>query len=258
MNIVVLSPKNRGVGVTTIAHALAIEIKHRGEFVQLMDVNPDRPSLLNMYKSVAAHKGETIEGMTNLIQLIRTGTVTPEDMSNCTVDLGVGAVCVTPNITLQEVMEIVGLTKNCQIGGRELYTVIDLNTDDSTSDVFKYVMQHADVCIFVMTQDVEHIENIKNCRQLNDKSLRDHGITTIYVVNRYEECAKQLKDIWNTMDIKSTKNWFKVRYNKHVLQVKSKGLYVPYAKALHDSNDPDIATTKADISRIASYSLNRH
>lgn len=257
MNIVVLSPKNRGVGVTSTALALAIEIKHRGEFVQLMDVNADRPSLLEMYKSIPKHKGEVVEGMTNLTQLIRTGTVNPEDLSNCAVDLGVDTVCVTPNISLHEIMEIIGLTKNCQIEGRNFYTVIDLNTEDSSSDLFKHCLQNADVCVFVMTQDIEHIINIKNCRQLNDKALQEHGISTVYVVNRFEECATSLKDIWNTMEVKNTKNWFKVRYNKHVLQVKSKGLYSAFSKALHDSNDPDIATTKADISRIAGFALNR-
>lgn len=257
MNIVVLSPKNRGTGVTMTAYALAIEIKHRGEFVQLLDVNSERPSLLNMYRSMPKHKGEVVDGMSKLTQLIRTGTVNPEDMSNSAVDMGVETVCITPEITQHEIMEIVGLTKKCQIEGRNLYTVIDLNVEDSSSELFRHCMQQADVCIFVMTQDTEHITNINNCRQLNDKSLRDHGINTIYVVNKFEECAMQLKDIWELMDVKSTKNWFKVRYNKHVLQVKSKSLYIPFAKALHDSNDPDIATTKADISRIASYALSR-
>lgn len=257
MNIVVLSPKNRGTGVTAIAHALAIEIKHRGEFVQLIDVNANRPSLLEMYRSIPKHKGEAVEGMTALTQLIRTGTVNPEDLSNCAIDLGVDTVCVTPNITLQEIMEIIGLTKNCQIEGRNFYTVIDLNTSDSSSDLFKHCLQNADVCVFVMTQDIEHINNIKNCHQLNDKALHDHGISTVYVVNRFEECALSMKDIWNSMDVKSDKNWFKVRYNKHILQVKSKALYDAFSKALHDSNDPDIATTKADISRIAGYALNR-
>ena len=257
MNIVVLSPKNRGVGITMTAYALALEIKHRGEFVQLMDVNPDRPSLLNMYKSVPKHRGEAVDGMTNLTQLIRTGTVNPEDLSNCAVDMGVDTVCVTPNITLPEIMEIVGLTKKCQIEGRNFYTIIDLNIENSSSELFKHCLQNADVCVFVMTQDIEHIINIKNCRQLNDKALQEHGISTIYCVNRYEECAMPLKDIWDMMEVKSTKNWFKVRYNKHVLQVKSRGFYAQFAKALHDSNDPDIATIKADISRIASYALNR-
>lgn len=258
MNIVVLSPKNRGVGVTMTAYTLAIELKHRGEFAQLIDVNPDRPSLQNMFKSVAKNKGESTDGMTNLTQLIRTGTVSPEDMSSCAIDLGVDAVCVTPNITQQEVMEIVTLTKNCQVEGRNFYTVIDLNTDDSSSELFKHCLQLADVCVFVMTQDIEHIINIKNCRQLNDKALKDHGITTIYVVNRFDECAMQLKDIWNMMEVKDTKNWFKLRYNKHVLQVKSRGFYTQYAKALHDSNDPDIGPIKTDISRVASYALARH
>lgn len=258
MNIVVLSPKNRGVGVTSLAYSLAIEIKHRGEFVQLMDVNPTRTSLLNMFTSVPKNKNEKTTGMSELTQLIRTGTVSPEDMASCAVDLGINAVCVTPNMTIQEVMEIVSLTQKCQVGGRNFYTVIDLNTCDSSSELFKYCLQHADVCVFVMTQDIEHILNIKNCRQLNDKALHEHGIATIYAVNRFEECALQLKDIWNMMDVKNTKNWFKVRYNKHMLQVKSKGLYTQYAKAMHDSNDPDIATIKTDVSRIASYALNRH
>lgn len=257
MNIVVLSPKNRGTGVTMMAYSLAIEIKHRGEFVQLLDVNPSRPSLYNMYKSAPKHKGETIEGMTNLTQLIRTGTVNPEDLSDCAVDMGVNTVCVTPNITLPEIMEIVTLTKKCQIEGRNFYTIIDLNIEDSGSDLFKHCLQNADICAFVMTQDIEHIMNIKNCRQLNDTALKSHGISTVYVVNKFEECALSMKDIWNCMDVKSDKNWFKVRYNKHVLQVKSKGFYTQYAKALHDSNDPDIATIKADISRIASFALNR-
>lgn len=258
MNVVVLSPKNRGVGVTSIAYSLAVELKHRGEFVQLMDVNHTRPSLMTMYKSIKKHTGEDLSGMTNLTQLVRTGTVSAEDMSNCTVDLGVNTICVTPNITNEEMIEIVELTKVSQIEGRNLYTIIDLNIEDSSSELFKEILKYANICIFTLTQDIEHLNNIKSCKQLNDKELKNHNIHTAYVVNRFEECVMSLKDIWKFMNAKDTKNWFKVRYNEHILQIKSKGLYEQFAQALRESNDPDIARVKADISRIASYVLRVH
>lgn len=258
MNIVVLSPKNRGIGVTSIAYMLAVELKHRGEFVQLIDMNTERTSFMNMYKSLSTSSDDDMNGITNLIQLIRTGTINAEDMENCGVDLGVTTICVTPSVMQSELQEIVTLTKNCAIEGRSLYTVIDLNIEDSSSNLFKHVVRNADVCLFVLSQDVEHVKNTADSKSLNDKSLREHGIHTAYIVNRFEECALQLKDIWKRMNVKDTKCWFKVRYNKHILQVKSKGLYVQFAKAMHESNDPDVAQVKTDIARVASYVLSRH
>lgn len=258
MNIVVLSPSNRGVGVSSVAHILATELMHRGEFVQLMDVNHNRPSYMNMYKSVKAHEGEEIDGMANMIQFIRTETINADDMKQCAIDLGVPTICVTPSITDDEVKSIVSVTKNCQIDGRTLYTVIDMNIEDSHDELFKYITTNANICIFVLTQDVEHIHNINQCRQLNDQALREHKIHTAYVVNRFEECALSLKDIWANMNVKDTKCWFKVRYNEHILQTKSKGLYTQFSKALRESNDTDVAKVKADIAKVASYVLSKH
>lgn len=255
MNIVVLSPRNRGTGVTSVAYTLAIELKHRGEFVQIMDINKNRPSLMNLYKSIRGNEKEEVVGITNLSQLVRTGTLSAEDMTNCAVDLGVNAVCITPNTTDKEIMEIVSLTRSCQIGGRELYTIIDMNLENDTCELFREIIKNANLCVFVLTQDIEHINNTNNCRQLNDKALREHGINTCYVINRYEECGLQIKDIWKMMNIKDTKCWFKIRYCRALMMTKSKSLFISYSKALHDSLDPDTAKIKTDISRIANYAL---
>ena len=257
MNIVVLSPKNRGMGVTTVAYALGIELKNRGEFVQVMDLNPARPSFYNMVRAVPKYQAKQIDGMVKLAQLIRTGTVIAEDMTNCAEDMGVDMIPVISEITTKETSDIISVTKTCQIGGRTLYTIIDLNTDDANSDLFKAAIKNADVCVFVLTQDKEAIDNIAKVRQLNDKTLRDHGIKTAYLVNKYESSAMSLKDIWSKLDVKDTKCWFKLRYHEVIMQVRSKGLYLQFAKALKEVADTDVATIKTDITRLATYLLAR-
>ena len=255
MNIVVLSPNCRGVGVTSVAYLLAAELKHKGEFVQLLDLNSKRPGLLSICRSIPKLDGTEYTGMTNLVQLIRTSTLTSEDMNNCAVDAGVSTICVTPEITDAEIIELPKLTKACQISGRNLYTVIDLNTDDTSSDLFKNAVKEADMCVFVLTQDLAVLDTVINCAQTNDSSMRQNHISTMYVVNRYEECALNLKSIWNKFNVQDKKCWFKLAYNKHIMQAKSLGLHLQLVDALHDSLDADVSVVKADISRIASHAI---
>lgn len=258
MNVVVLSPNGRGQGVTSVAYTLAIELKHRGEFVQLMDVNGQRPSLMNLYKMLPNYEEKQLDGMKNMYQLIRTGTINAEDMANCAIDLGVYAICVTPDIDTAEIADITSITKSAKIGGRDLYTVIDMNIDDVSNPLFKEIIKSADICVFVLTQDQESFINTKNAISLNEKEMLSHGIRTCYVVNKFEENAASLKNIWTLLNVKNTKNWFKLRYNETIPQVKSTGLFIQYAKALHESADTDVARIKTDISRIASYVVARH
>lgn len=253
MNILVLSPNNRGTGVTTVAYSLAVTLNQKGEFVQLIDVNAERPSLMKMYLSVPSNNGKEVNGMENLIQMIRTGTITAEDMSNCAVDFGVDTICVTPQITTKDIIDIAPVTKNAEISGRILYTIIDMSVSDSSSELFKNLITEADICIFVLDQTYTAIQTINSIKSTNEASLEKHDIHPVYVVNRFEECALPMKDIWNELDVKNTKNWFKVRYNKTIMQVHSKRLYAQYVKALHETADPDIANIKADFNRIANY-----
>lgn len=253
MNVLVLSPNNRGVGVTTVAHSLAIALKHKGEFVQLMDINPKRPSFMKKFLSIPSNKGKDTNGMNTLIQMIRTGTITSEDMANCAVDLGVDTICVTPNTSAADIIEVASVTRTCEIQGRVLYTIIDVNTSDASSQLFKELLTKADVCVFVLDQSKTSIDAIADIKSANEASLNSHGIHVAYVVNKFEECALSLKDIWSQLNVKNTKSWFKVRYNRSIMQVNSKCLYKQYAEALHESADPDIANIKSDFDRVANY-----
>lgn len=241
------------MGVTTVAHSLAVALKHKGEFVQLMDINPRRPSLMKNFLSIPSNAGKETNGIDNLIQMIRTGTITSEDMANCTVDLGVDTICVTPSTITSDIIEIASVTKGCEIQGRVLYTIIDVNTSDASSPLFKELLTKADVCVFVIDQSKTAISALADIKSANEASLNSHGIHVAYVVNKFEECALSLKDIWTKLNVKNTKNWFKVRYNSSIVQVNSKCLYKQYADALHESADPDIANIKSDFDRIANY-----
>ena len=258
MNIAVISPDNRGMGVTSLAILLGIDLRNRGNSVVVTSLASGETDLKQFVGTIPPDLGDIENGMGDLIRVKNTGTLSPSDIKSYCIDVGVDIMMRSDRLNHKEVQEAIDFISEANIDGRGVICVVDVDIHDMNNIAVQNEIKKANVIIVVLDQSIAHLEKFKKNRANYSKNFRTDDregnpskpIPVIVAVNRYEKFAGTFKDIWSAAGIKNGDNWFEVRYNKCVPLMTAKCFIQQLADAMQKAGDADVATLKSDIARI--------
>lgn len=256
MNIAVISPGNRGTGVTSLAVLLGIDLKNRGNSVVVTSLASGNRNVLRDYVGeIPKDLGDVENGMRDLLRVKEAGTLQPEDISSYCVDLGVDILLRPDMLKDKEVHEAIEFISSSTLNGKGYFCVVDVDVDDMMRPEVEMEITSADVIVLVLTQNINHLKRFRENRNNMAKAFNKKRV--IVVVNKYDKFAGTMKDVWNNVGVKYGDGWFEVRYNPCVQLMTAKCFISQAAEAMKAASDQDIATLKADVARIGAMAEKR-
>ena len=255
MNIAVISPGNRGTGVTSLAILLGIDLTNRGNSVVVTSLAPGRSALREYVGDIPNDLGDIENGMRDLLRVKEAGTLEASDVGSYCIDLGVDIMLRSEGLTDKEVAEAIEFISSSTLNGRGMITIVDVDVEDMMKPSVEMEIKAADVVVVVLTQNVTHIKEFSRNRNNMAKAFAKKKV--LVAVNKYDKFAGTLKDVWNKAGIKYGDGWFEIRYNSCVPLMTAKCFISQAAEAMKKANDLDIIELKADIARLGAASEKR-
>ena len=248
MNIAVVSPGCMGVGVTSLAILLGIDLVNRGNPVVVTSLRDGRNDLREYVGSIPNDLGDMENGMREMLRAKAAGEFAASDIRSYCVDQGVDILLRSEGMKPNEVDEIIQFISGSSLNGRGYICVVDVDVDDMRRPEVEMEITAADVVVVVLTQNISHVKKFRDNRANMAKAFANKKV--VVVINKYDKFAGTVKDVWNTAGVKYGDGWIEIRYNKCVPLMTTKCFIAQAAEAMKAANDADIATLKADIGRV--------
>lgn len=248
MNIAVISPGNRGTGVTSLAILLGIDLANRGNPVVVTSLNASKSDMRDYVGALPKDLGDVENGMRELLRAKSTGEFDAGDIRSYCVDLGVDILLRPDGMKPSEANEVIQYISGANLNGRNYICIVDVDVENMRSPEVEFEVTSADVVVVVLTQNISHIKRFRENRANMAKAFA--GKKVIVVINKFDKFAGTVKDVWNKAGVKYGDGWFEVRYNSCVPLMTAKSFIQQAASAMKVANDKDIATLKADIERV--------
>lgn len=249
MNIAVISPDNRGTGVTSIAMLLAMSMKNRSLNSVVTSIADGRNGLRE-YIGELTEEAESASGMKEIHRLITAGSISGEDAISYCINRGIDILPRAEGMSAKSVAETIAFVSGAVVNGKKMHTIVDVDIADMMDkDSVGAEVKAADVIVLVLTQNIMHLKQFKENRANMAKAFAKKKV--FVVVNKYDKFAGTLKDIWGKAGMKYGDGWYEVRYNKCVALMTAKCFVEQVTTAMGDASDSDIMALKSDIDRIA-------
>lgn len=248
MNIAVISPDNRGTGVTSLTMVLGAALKNKGMSVVVTSISDGHKGLRKYIGSIKKD-AESVTGMKDMLGMVQAGTLEAKDISSYCVNRGIDILPRTDGMSGEDVAKVIDFIGKSSIEGRQIFTLVDVDIDNMASREVGLEIKNCDAVVVVETQSVAHLDNFKANRQNMAKAFQKKKV--FVVVNFYDKFAGTVKDIWKQAGMSYGDGWYEVRYNKCVNLMTAKTFMEQLTEAMKDATDPDVATLKADLDKIA-------
>ena len=249
MNIAIISPDTRGMGVTSLSLLLAMAMKNRNMNAVVTSI-ADKRSGLRDYVGEINEEAENTAGMKEIHRLSTAGSMTGDDVLSYCLGRGVDILLRTEGMAHKDVADTIDFVSKGIVAGKKTHVIVDVDmTDMMDRESVGAEIKAADVVVVVLSQNVSALRRFKENRANMAKAFAKKKV--FVVVNKYDKFAGTLKNIWSNAGMKYGDGWFEVRYNKCVPLMTSKCYVEQVFNAMKDASDPDIACLKADIDKIA-------
>lgn len=249
MNIAVIQPQGHGSGSTTVAALIASELGNRNSQVCLTNTKPVSDSLYQYYGIHAENEKQNVA--LELVNLIKFGGIKKEKVRNYCRNVEENFDLFVLNTPYQKGVldesDMVEVTDFLGTNSPYDYVVFDMDEERMDSVVTEKVLEIADVCVLVLSQNMCELTKFL---AIKDKFIKlTKGIPLIVVVNKYHPVIGSLKDTAASIGIKNTKNWCLLHSNPYIPYSGNRGLYQLLCKRIRE-NVVDVVELNKDVSHI--------